>query len=116
MRDRSAPSNPCNACSAPAHEPGWAVHDPERHSLMRVTPKTPDLQVPEPCVESVTERGRGLRRILEAQHPHVPRLAGELISFLAGRSCMFGRHADRMAEEVLSGLGGHVEFKRVIQR
>jgi len=91
-------------------------HDVERNGLMCVAAQTSDLQIPKPCIEGITESRRRLRRALEAEHAHVPSLAGQLVSFLARRCGTFGSHADRMAEEVFPGLGGHVQLKRSEQR
>jgi hypothetical protein len=52
-------------------------------SLMRVAAKAFHFEIAKLGVERVTQRGRRLRRPLKAEHALDPRLAGELVGFLA---------------------------------
>jgi len=67
------------------------AHDVQRDRLMRVATEAPDLKIPVAGVQRVTERRRGLRGSLVAQHALVPGLAGELVGFLPRLTGALGR-------------------------
>ena len=50
---------------------------------MRVAAKASDFEITIPGIERIAERGRWLRRTLEAEHALVPCLDGEPVGFLA---------------------------------
>jgi hypothetical protein len=79
-------------------------HDPSRHSGRAGIERR--SKVPVPGGQRVTEGRVRLRRPV-AQHPHVPCLAGKLISFLAGFRRALRFRPDRTAVDVFSRLGGH---------
>ncbi len=57
------------------------AHDVQRDRLVSVITEAPDLKIPVAGVQRVTERRRGLRGPLVAQHALVPGLAGKLVGF-----------------------------------
>ena len=63
--------------------PLGSPHDVERDGLVRVAAKASDFKIAVTCIERVAQGRRWLRRTLKAEHALVPRLAGELVGFLA---------------------------------
>ena len=60
-----------------------SADDVERDRLMRVAAEASHFEVTEARVECIAKRGRWLRWSHVAEHPVVPRDAGELIRLLA---------------------------------
>ena len=73
------------------------AHDVQRHRLMRVAAQAFHFEIAKAGVDSITQRGRWLRRPLEAEHALVPRLAGQTVSGLARFRCPFGSGANGRA-------------------
>lgn len=72
-------------------------HDVEGNGLMRISAKATDFEIAIPGIECIAQRRRRLRRTLKPEHALVPRLAGELVGFLACLRSPLCRRPDRCA-------------------
>jgi|SRR4051812_25733067 len=89
-----------------------SADDAERDGRMRVAAQTADFKIAVASIERVRQRWRRLGWPVEAEHPEIPRLAGELVGLLAGLFGPLRRHADRHAEQIFARLGGHAPASR----
>jgi hypothetical protein len=74
-------------------------HDVKRDGLMCVAPKAAHFEIVVASVEGIAERRRRLRRAAIAEHPFVPRFAGNAVGFLAGSGGTISRSPDGRAED-----------------
>src|SRR3954469_16174917 len=79
-----------------------APHGGEGAGLMRVASEAFHFEIAKPGVNGVAQRGRWLRRTLNAEHALVPSLDGEPVSLLACFRRPFSRRPDRSAVDGLA--------------
>jgi hypothetical protein len=77
-------------------------HDVEGNRLVRVAAKATDFEIEITGIECVAQRGRRLCRTLKAEHPLVPRIAGEPVGLLARFRRPLCRRPNRCAVNALA--------------
>ena len=76
----------------------WAPHDVERDGLVRVAAEAAHFEIEVTSIEGIAERRGRLRGTAIAEHPPIPRFAGEAVGFLARSGGALSRDPDRSAE------------------
>jgi len=74
-----------------------SAHDVEGNGLVRVAAEAADFEIAVSGIERIAQRRGWLRRSLKPEHALIPRLAGQLVGFLAGFRGALCRCAHRSA-------------------